>query len=384
MKKSSDKLQDYFISLPSGIPPKYLLTLKNKEVYRTGLNFYNAYTSISKLKKLILYYGYSVLKITNSFGILGNSDDNNLSNLRKYLETKNNLQKTFNLYVPSYNKVIIQYIDYSGKCEKIVKVALSKAGEIDLQNEANNLNILNRYSFKFFEIPKVLNRGIKSELFFVEYTCPEYYKPLEKNDYSERIIKILGELFNTTRSFSMKISDSALFKKLKQKNDISGIERLRVISKETLSLYGDGIINTEIPMGAVHYDFKPWNMLINLKNNKLVIVDWEFMTTQGFPLWDAFSYLLFTYFTWHYDVAPKRAMKHLISHLNFLNMYIKEINVDKKLISTLLPLYLLNLLSISSLWQRWTENETRPTRIAKSIRAFLEYILEKQYYRTFF
>jgi len=383
MKKLFNNFWASFFSVPSITPPKYLLSLTNKRAYDSGLNFYSAFSLKSKLKKQFLGKGYVLFNVFKKLGVLNSPEDENLNPLKGFLETEIGSGNEVNIYVPSYNKAVIQVVDTSGKCEKIIKVAFNANGKRALEAEANNLKTLAQVYFQYFEVPKVINKGVRRGIFFVENTSPKYYRPLDRHEFSERIIKILSELFSVNVSSYRKISESFLFHNLKEKTELIKNEELKELFYKTLNLYTDILPEIEIPFGIVHYDFKPWNMLINQETNRIVLVDWELMREKGLPLWDAYSYILFTYFTLHYDASPAQALKFFVLHGDFLNAYVKEVKIEKNLINTMLPLYLLDLASNNSLWERWDKSEDRPSRILKSIKNLLVYLLEKQYYKNY-
>lgn len=362
--------------MPRAIPPTYCISLCNKDVFLRGLNFFCALTIKNKIKKELLKYSYKPLQILGSTKLFCNTYDNEtLNKLSKYLLEKE--YNTFNIYMPSYSKAIIQVLDNDGKCKNIIKIALDETASAAIRKEQESIHALEKYTFNNFEIPDVLNVEISKGIVAVEYSCPSKYTPFETIHASSNILPILAELFMAARKTKTPVTETALFKTIADRIEnihepelqrrLSHIlENLRYKLKEVL-----------IPLGIVHYDFKPWNIIINSISGKPFIVDWELMQKAGLPFWDAYSFILFTHFTLYANDSPQKVYDKFQRHSAFFCQYAKFINVDSTLVEKLLPLYLLDLLTINEFWNRWEKEENRPQRVFDSILFFL-YFLNKQ------
>jgi len=362
--------------MPRAIPPTYCISLCNKDVFLRGLNFFCALTLKNKIKKELLKCGYKPLQILGRTKLFCNTYDNNtLNKLSNYLLEKE--YNTFNIYMPSYSKAIIQVIDNDGKCKYIIKIAFDETASIALRKEQESINTLKKYTFNNFEIPDVLNVEISEDIVAVEYSCPRSYTPFETLDVSSRILPVLTELFLANITPSIRITETSIFKTIA---DRIGNTHDPELQKRLFLVLGNletKLKEVFIPLGIVHYDFKPWNIIINSISDKLFIVDWELMQEAGLPFWDAYSFILFTHFTLNANDNPRKAYNKFRQHSEFFSQYAEIVNINPTLIEKLLPLYLLDLLTINEFWYRWEKEENRPQKVFDSILRFL-YFLNKQ------
>ncbi len=359
--------------IPHAIPPVFCISLCNKDVFIRGLNFFCALTLKNKIKKELLKCGYKPLQILGRTKLFCNTYDNNtLNKLSNYLLEKE--YNTFNIYMPSFSKAIIQVIDNDGKCKNIIKIAFDEIASTALRKEQGSIHTLKKYTFNNFEIPDVLNVEISKDIVAVEYSCPPQYTPFETLDTSSNILPILTELFMANSNPKMLVTETSVFKTIAER--IGNIHKPEL--QRGLSLILENLKykfkEVFIPLGIVHYDFKPWNMLINSVSGKLFIVDWELMQKTGLPFWDAYSFILFTHFTLYANDSPQKAYDKFQQHSAFFSQYAKIINIDFTLVEKLLPLYLLDLLTINEFWHRWEKEENRPQRVFDSILRFLHFL----------
>lgn len=281
---------------------------------------------------------------------------------------------TWNLYVPSYGKAIAQIINVGGLGNKIVKICDAK-GKNALFRERDNLISIGSKDFETFEIPKVLNSGRGGNTFFVEYSCPQSYRPFEATRTSISIANLLAELFAEEKKL-VRISESPTLRDIISHIKAMENNALKACCNRILDDWIERFGNIRIPLGRVHSDFKPWNILINSHTKKLFIVDWEGMKNDGFPLWDAYSFVLFTYFSLHYDVRPMQVMRYFNRHKPFFDAYANKLGIDLAMVKIMLPLYLIDIITRDDLWQRWDVRETRPSKILSSLVRYLEYVSE--------
>lgn len=372
MKKLFLDTVDPHVQIPSDLPPKYLFSIRNKEIFLTGLNFYCALTPQSKLKKQILMHSYGIFHVLLKSGMIHVSDDSFVNDLRSIFERNDKENYFFNAYVPSYGKATIQVLQLSGSCQRVIKAAFDKKQQRSLEKEKDNLVFLKDYTFASFEVPRVLDSYQTSKMFVVEYTCPERYRPCERLDVSSKLSRLLSEMFSVGRQKELPLTESTLFLEIKERVELAGDDDMM----RSFELLYKSLKSLVIPLGMVHYDFKPWNIIVNLDTNRPFIVDWELMRTDGFPLWDAYCYILFTYFTIHYNAHPIAALRYFYRQKNFFEEYARTLKIDLQLINKLLPLYLLDILAVQGLWNRWEFNESRPHKTFTSMKRFLLHICE--------
>ena len=362
--------------LPSSSPPNYYLSLSNYLVFKNGLSFFNALTWKSKIKKKLMFLAYHIFNIKNILVGQRALTSDKSGTLSSILDSLNINAINTNVYMPSYGKAIVQNLSNSGQCLKIVKIALDEESGSELKEESVKLQFLSKLLVNTFEIPYVLNEGYQESLYYAEHKCPAYYEPMEYLDYSDKMIGILAELFHCSGIAEAFVNETDFFDRIQTNKAKVTDQKTEELFSKVIHLYDDIRFRFKVPLGLVHGDFKPWNLLINKETERLFIVDWPMMSPNGFPLWDAFSYTMFTYFTLHYDVTPEKAFQVFRKHEGFYKNYCHRLNIDDFCIMNLLPLYLVDILSTGNMWSRWEKNEGRPARIADSILKFLRYIID--------
>lgn len=372
MKKLFLDSKEPYLQIPSDSPPKYLLSLKNKETYLMGLNFYSALTPRSRLKKQVLVFSYGMLNLLLRTELIHVADDSTINRIRSILKNHIDESCLFNAYIPSSDKAVIQVIRPNGSCQKVIKAAFNEKQRPSLEKDKNNLIALTDYPFKSFEIPRVLDSCQVGDTFIVEYSCPEKYRPYERLYSSLELSWLLSEIFSFGRQKELPLSEAALFSEIKKRIELTEEGDMMW----AFELWAKRLSSQKVPLGMVHYDFKPWNIVIDLITKRPFIVDWELMRSDGFPLWDAYCYILFTYFSLHCDAHPRAALRHFYDQKKFFMAYVKALNINSELIEKLLPLYFFDILTIDELWHRWDKNENRPQRIYLSMKRFLFYLYE--------
>ena len=306
--------------------------------------------------------------------LISNTEDHNLNLLWVFLASKIRQNYACNIYLPSYSKAVVQVVNKIGICEKIIKIALDESAVVSLRKEQENLCNLKQYSFNNFEIPDVLNSESMGNMFFVEYSCPAKYCPHERLDTSPELLAVLTELFLAEQQTVVPLTESTAFRMINAHvRDMYDLE----LRKECIDIFehlAQVLRKVSIPVGIVHNDLKQWNMLENLTTKRLFIVDWEMMQKDGFPLWDAYCYVLFTYLTIHPDAHPTKVLKNFQKQADFFKRYNQILKLDPSLVEALMPLYLLDLLTIKGFWNRWEQGESRPQRVYSGILSLLRYL----------
>ncbi len=362
------------MQFPSVHPPKYLLSIKSKQSFTAGCHFYTAITWKAKIKKLLLQRSYPILVMGSRVGLFADRDVD-LKRLRNFIAQYCLNGSTWNLYVPSHGKAIVQIINLAGLGDRIVKICDSK-GKNALFRERDNLTSIKSKNFETFEVPKVLHSGSGDHIFFVEYSCPQSYRPFEVTRTSLSMANLLVELFADGKKPDVRISESPTLGDITSQIMATENHTIKACCNRIIDEWIERFGNIRIPLGRVHSDFKPWNILINSHTKKLFIVDWEGMKNDGFPLWDAYSFVLFTYFTLHYDVRPMQVMRYFNRHKPFFDAYVNKLGIDFPMVKIMLPLYLIDIITRDDLWKRWDIREKRPSKILSSFVRYLEYVSE--------
>ncbi len=362
------------IALPSNSYPCYLFSISNFNVFKMGLKLYGDFTWKSKVKKMFLYISMPLLRYLKS-------------NLRKEIQEKvflideiikkeiKNNSYDINLYFPSEKKAVVQIINHN-KVFGFMKISFDKKGSELLKSEIKILNLLKKMNFNSFEVPEVIKYGeYNNKLFFIFLTSPEKYSLLRNYELNEEIVKISAELF-LSKTDMKELGESYLYKKIEK--NLQKVKFLNEKEREKLLKEMEENKNILIPLGIVHYDFKPWNFVRNLKTSKLFLFDWEDARLEGLPLWDIFAYIIFTYVSLFNKVSPETLLGKLKKFYFFINIYLGmvRLNISDEIILFILKLYLMELLLDDSLWNRRERDEK--SRISKlSLLRFLKTLIDK-------
>ena len=114
------------------------------------------------------------------------------------------------------------------------------------------------------------------------------------------------------------------------------IQRLRLFNSASVDLWVDQLSRHRWPLAYQHGDLAPWNLFATRKD-KLVAVDWEYGTVQGFPYVDIIQYCLQVAFLIH-RLPPKKAktlvMRLLAHRVNRFAQHEIEALVNLSVLST--------------------------------------------------
>ena len=138
----------------------------------------------------------------------------------------------------------------------------------------------------------VLNRKARTFLFFSRSSFEKYM---------HLTVDWLIKLHSVFRSDQQKIEETKL---AKIGNDLPWL-------REKYSAVKD----YSLPLVLEHIDFAPRNLLFN--NSSLSVIDWEYSTLQGLPLWDLVHCLIIafrTVYSFSGTFSPFSFLKHLRSH----------------------------------------------------------------------
>lgn len=364
-----------FIILPRAFPPLYLINTKSFPSYIQGLKLYGSYSIKSRIKKTIVVGLYPLLKFLKKEipPILFEKITIIQEVLNKLFQSENFY---YNIYIPSWSKAVVQIVLPSGQVRGVLKISFDEKGQKRLVREQEALKLLENYNFTQFEIPKILDSGKISEYInFILFSSPDKYVQLKSFKLTSEIIEISAEIFSA-RIYFTELRNFGRYKNITQqilKCKELGLKEKKLLVKE-LEKYG----HLKIPVGISHYDFKIWNMIRNLVSKKLFLYDWEDYRFKELPLFDLFSFTLFTYVTMNYKISPFNLYKVYLKLLPLFKQYLNKIGfeVSKEVIDFLLKIYLLDLISNEDLWNRWEKNEERPSIIFHSLSKFLSYIIE--------
>jgi thiamine kinase-like enzyme len=230
-----------------------------------------------------------------------------------------------------------------------------------LTSEFENLT----YFHKNIKNP-VLRRSIPTPLFFsgkdfpviVEQALAGTSMALELQEkkmtsYFRRAINWLMSFHKETESQKATIGDASFMKYLES---ITGLFLSKCDSKSLpfftnffrgLFIEIDGFKGEKIPLGSIHGDFNPFNILM-LDGNTTNIIDWEDSLEESLPLFDLFQLLVVSSFSMlpEYGSKEERFNDRFLKSVFFKNLAYKsitdycdnmKINID--LARLLIPIY---------------------------------------------
>lgn len=333
----------------------YIFNISDANCINNSLKFYKAKTNLSRLKKWILkvYLNLLVLVKTKS---LKNPDQ-----INAFLQSKVNVDIDFDitkncsiLIAPTEDKVIVHH---HGKYYH--KFAFGKSYSKVL-NEQEIYNLISKP--KHFTISKLYDLLDDKQLKYCEFKLKTGINKVEENviDY-ESIINALVEFFqiNSVKKTNLNEYVSNLIERVKHISfdNIIGIEG--IANKIILDHK-----NFELPLGLVHRDFKPWNII---NQEKLLIYDFEEVVLNGPPLEDMFNYYIDPKINY---TSSRNLYRSVISKdkISVYNQYLTRLDINVNF-STLLFIYLLERIVF---WSKLNQEET-----AKSYKVFLNYLIHK-------
>lgn len=245
-----------------------------------SLKFYRAYTFKGKLKKSIFSYFLFILgKVSSSFC-------KSKSDIEMYLKENINADVDFNLdencsvlISPTQDKVIVNHHG-----QYFHKFAFGKSFK-KVKNESV-IYILLQHS-KEFQVASLKDLHTNEQ----DNTCHfKLENPPSNKNYQFKVIDnlpvILAEFFNSSAIKKTAITD--YIEDLLKRYHSLNIEPITNLTSYFTKIQKDYKTET-MPLGLVHRDFKPWNILLR---DSVLIFDFEEAIIAGPPLEDILNYYI--------------------------------------------------------------------------------------------
>lgn len=297
-----------FVILKGNNGATYIVNTNNWDILSYSLLFYKTRT----IKSTILKNGlHSLLFLKGVFGI---------GKLKSALEINEFLQNSLKtrcdfkvdnncsvLISPTQDKVIVHHHQ-----QYFQKFAFGKS-YTKVKNEADIYKLLNK-EIKSFQLSQFFDFQDDSTTFCSFKLSNTALKTT--NTQSSDLTHVLVEFFNITKNEKCSINSyinelldkMELFDKELIKNQIEVLEALK-------NKYGQ----LEFPLGLVHRDFKPWNVL---NFEKPLLFDFEEAVVDGPPLEDVLNYYIDPIIRYK---SPKEVVS-IVLHKAYLHSYKKYLN----------------------------------------------------------
>ena len=307
-------MKNFFILFNGNNGATYIVNTLTLDSVVKSLNFYKARTVKSKLTKGILILlswflgkiNFKRLKNINEVNVLLN--DLFKSELNFNIDTNSSV-----LISPTNDKVIVNHHnDYFQKfafCQSYKKVnneakvykLFTHSTNFQVSNFYDEKNILNNFcSFKLKNRSLNLHKNT-TDNFGLVFALVEFFKVSNQQNYS--IYKYVDFL----QAKLVRIDKNQF------KSQVEVFDELK-----------DKFGHLSLPLGLVHRDFKPWNILYS---KKILIYDFEETIIDGPPLEDLFNYFIDPIILYN---NPRKVIKHIYSKKNIelYTLYLKELDVE--------------------------------------------------------
>jgi thiamine kinase-like enzyme len=96
-----------------------------------------------------------------------------------------------------------------------------------------------------------------------------------------------------------------------------------------------------IPFVFIHGDYVPYNMKV--RNDKLALIDWEYSSESGLPLFDLFTFIYqggYQIFNKKIEFLIYKILDRSGRNYNYFKKYLEKLNIDVEMISPLFVIYL--------------------------------------------
>ncbi|MDC1505123.1 aminoglycoside phosphotransferase family protein [Winogradskyella sp.] len=274
-------MKNYFFLLSVNHGATYIFNTSHWSAIKESLKFYRAYTLKGKLQKSILTYFLFV--IGKFFPFICKSKDA----IKIYLKENINQDVDFNLdenssvlISPTRDKVIVNH-----HTQYFHKFAFGKSF-IKVQNESAIYKLLQ--NSKEFQVASVMDLKIDEQLSACHFKLlnPPVntgHKLLEIDNLPE----ILVEFFNSTPHKKTVTLVDYIEDLLKRFHSLN-MEPINSLTSYLVKIQKEYDTET-MPLGLVHRDFKPWNILLR---DSVLIFDFEEAIIAGPPLEDILNYYI--------------------------------------------------------------------------------------------
>lgn len=344
----SDKQTETLGILPSIKNPRWLVPVKNKDLFISSLALYQPSLIRARLlKKLTLLAaqgGLTNLLIRDKAYF--QKDDELIKEIFKRSDLE---YAIFTGTEGTHQKITIQVMNKKGEILGYIK--LSENDDIDklLKNEAEILGDLLGLELKSGLFPKVIYNGeLKGTNVLILDTLKSVHSTFSSK-LSDRHINFLSEIFLKTARVS-KYMESRFSESLRErledlKNRRLETERLEIkglkdLYERSLDYVDKEIGRVEIPFGLCHRDFTPWNTFFY--NGQIYAFDWEYAKRDYPPMLDIFHFIVQDGITVRH-LKPNGLLKRVLKNGKWLSQYSSLVGIKENLILPLLICYLLDI-----------------------------------------
>ena len=332
-----ERRESLFVVLPSVTKPRIILPYISKKIFINAWNVQNIASPKNKIIRKIVLSLYPLLKYNKSIIIYPTKLLDQFVSSLKY-NLKDESIKYYSIYIGTENssnqKFTIQLMNDNGIPIGYVKVAFNKKALIFIKNEYKALKKMNNLNFEYIIYPK------KYLLFQIENDFCLYQEAIfndtEPHDYivTELIINSLISIAIKTQNVKDVLKYYNKKKKEYYELPISYLMKKNIIN----SL--NKIKKNIYPTIYSHGDFVPYNL--RKRKDKLYIVDWEFFSDRGYPLYDLFTFIFQGgYYVYH--KKPKYIIDKLFNDNIYKKIYLdylKHLSISKDYIKDYFLIYL--------------------------------------------
>lgn len=327
-----------YIALPNAEEPRIILPIANRKVFKKGFEIHNTSSPLNRLFKnlstnfsyLLPYFHSKILYPTQKLyelleAIKQNINQNEISSISVYVGTKNsaNQKLTFQLMDNHYN--IIGY----------VKLADNNLSTSYIKNEFEVFSKIKKYTLVKLIYPQ------KQKIFsFNKYTL------LFLENIFKDSIYVCYEINELLFNASLEIAEKTkTYGNLQEFYGVKKVEMKRLPLEHKLIEWIikniEILRENNIPIVFIHGDYVPYNMKV--RNDKLALIDWEYSSESGLPLFDLFTFI----YQGGYQIFNKR-IKRLVDEIldkpgknySYFKKYLEKLNINEEMIGPLFIIYL--------------------------------------------
>tara|TARA_R110000787_G_scaffold272848_5_gene380395 strand:- start:4148 stop:5167 length:1020 start_codon:yes stop_codon:yes gene_type:complete len=254
----------------------YIFNTSSWSAVKISVKFYRALTIKSKVQKYVLIIflfliGKFYRKICKS-----------KNEIQQYLNTISKVNIDFNidkessvLVSPTRDKIIVnhhnRYFHKIAFGESFKKVK-NETYIYSLLKNLKSFNVSNFYDLKIEDKSNYCSFKLQNPITVV----------VSKNEF--KLTTILAEFFNKS-GHNKTINFNDYIKEL-----LENYKKLTTKKNNSIeSYFGNKNLNSQVPLGLVHRDFKPWN---TLSQEKLLIFDFEEAVFDGIPMEDLLNFYI--------------------------------------------------------------------------------------------
>lgn len=335
---SNSKNAESFAALPSMLNPRWIIPLKNKELFISSLALYQPSLfrarALKKLTILLAEAGLAELFARHKVYFTRRDPE-----VRQIFGRDDLNYAVFTGTEGHHRKITIQVMDGEGAILGYMKVADSGEIALLLHNEAETLAFLSRSNIRSGLFPRVLYRGIIND------------KTVEVLDTAKsRRSTFSSRLVASHTDFLAEIFQKALVRVCFRESGFAAGLKKRIaalrpgIDDAWRKRYDraidrlDSVIGAmTIPFGLCHRDFTPWNTFFH--DGRLYVFDWEYSMKEYPPLFDIFHFIIQDGIIVR-KCTPARLMRKVLTHEKLIAGYCETLRLERSLQSSLLLAYL--------------------------------------------